>query len=620
MRPPLWRDALALAGIITLILGLALALAWPWRSQPTPGGALLERYAPLSSGQAALRVTYDAGGTLLLWESPNVVILPILDAATDPRAGLWTVIDQFHPWREATSLPGFEVVEVRLLSLDAAGAVRETVEVILREERGQFLVGRHDLASDRDLRFDPPLQLLPGHLVPGRHWQSAGQLSHTGRYRATSQVLEKGSLPAEPGTFADCLRVETSLVLSQAGTQTQETLRHDRYCSGIGLVESRWFSPDGALTARSVIASAPGVQPSPALFPLPAGAVGEDIPAGDPGDWRLTRFGHVLPPSKHGAATIPPTWISSDPPLLLAANYYNGDLVAFDSTGAMRWRFCPEGTIYGQPALDAQRGRLYFGASDGWLYALDSRGFFLWSFRTDDNVAMCPLVTDDILVFGSEDRSIYALEAETGTVRWTAATGGAVVSSPALAGDLVLVGSDDGSLHALDLAAGQQRWLCLREAAVVAPIVVEGDTASVASRDGSVSAVDPADGTARWVADIGPALRTAPAVGRDALSVVDSGGTLTALSRATGNPLWITREAGYVGPPVLVGGTLVVARNDGSIVRLGLDGKERGRRRAADVSLPGDATPAFYLGPSLGGGAIWLIDEDSVVYRLVEEG
>ena len=68
-------------------------------------------------------------------------------------------------------------------------------------------------------------------------------------------------------------------------------------------------------------------------------------------------------------------------------------------------------------------GRIYFGATDKKLYALHARGLFLRAFETRDNAASRPVVAGDTLVFGSENRNVYGLDADTGEVRWRAHTG-----------------------------------------------------------------------------------------------------------------------------------------------------------------------------------------------------
>ena len=115
----------------------------------------------------------------------------------------------------------------------------------------------------------------------------------------------------------------------------------------------------------------------------------------------------------------------------LAAGH-DGDLVAFDAEEPDRVDPLAlsygRDHYYGPPAFDAVRGRIYLGANDKRLYALDARGLFLWSFDTGDIVATRPVVAGDTVVFGSEEpRAVYGLDATTGALRWTRTTGGPIV-------------------------------------------------------------------------------------------------------------------------------------------------------------------------------------------------
>ncbi|MBA2451407.1 MAG: PQQ-binding-like beta-propeller repeat protein [Chloroflexi bacterium] len=202
------------------------------------------------------------------------------------------------------------------------------------------------------------------------------------------------------------------------------------------------------------------------------------------------------------------------------------------------------------------------------------------------------------------------------------------MSSPVLVGDpsetaeqaFIVIGSDDGGARALDPRTGEQRWLYSAGRAIEAPIVAADATVYVASRDGTLAALDAATGEVSWTIGVsGPneILRTQPAIGAKRLFIVDGGGAVTALDRQAGRRLWTTAERSYVGPPIVLDETLLVAGKDGEIWRLSaLDGAPQGRWAAAEVSSPTDPAPSFVLGPTLGGGAIWLIDDGGVVRRL----
>ena len=88
-------------------------------------------------------------------------------------------------------------------------------------------------------------------------------------------------------------------------------------------------------------------------------------------------------------------------------------------------------------------------------------GTEIWNFTTGGWVVSPALSPDGKTVYaGSDDASLYAVDAATGTQVWAFKTGYAVRSSPALSpdGKTVYVGSGDSNLYAVDAATGKQVW------------------------------------------------------------------------------------------------------------------------------------------------------------------
>lgn len=103
--------------------------------------------------------------------------------------------------------------------------------------------------------------------------------------------------------------------------------------------------------------------------------------------------------------------------VVLAGTYGPGPrVVALDAaTGAERWSFPVQGTgapefgIHGAPLEDAE-GRLFFGAQDDSVYALDAAGRLLWTFPTRGDVdAPLAIGPGGVLYVGSDDGHLYAL-------------------------------------------------------------------------------------------------------------------------------------------------------------------------------------------------------------------
>ena len=81
-----------------------------------------------------------------------------------------------------------------------------------------------------------------------------------------------------------------------------------------------------------------------------------------------------------------------------------------------------------------------------------------------------------MVVFGSYDGNVYALDAHTGEFRWSYTTGGRVVSSPAISNGVVYVGSYDHFVYAIDSVVEPQPnaepWSAWMIAAVIVLIVL----------------------------------------------------------------------------------------------------------------------------------------------------
>ncbi|MGH2522898.1 MAG: PQQ-binding-like beta-propeller repeat protein, partial [Anaerolineales bacterium] len=607
------------------------------------GRRTLEHYVPLRDGEARLVVVSDAQGRRLYWQSTNLAALEAARAFAselDLEMSEGIISTLYGPDETPTiddilrrmERANARIYESRLRSLDQTGLITDTTSILLRGPRGDLLIGFRNDTTGQRVVFDPPALGLPNHLALDRAWESsgvAGQLEYT----ATGQVIEAGPLQTALGQFEDCLKIESRLILLQQGALTAQFATHDWYCAGVGLVESEELDPSGAsgasgargahLTHSAVLAHnrfpTTAIPPVlPAISPPTVKALSNAGPEGAAEDWSITPFARTW--SSAIENTLPATWIPANPPLVVGAAY-GSDLLAFDAaetSAKLRWRFHTAGPIYGPPAFDPARNRLYFGSSDKRLYALDTRGFFLWAFETGDNVATRPVVVGDTLVLGSEDRKIYCLATETGALIGSLKTGGAVVSSPAydLGSGTVVIGSDDGAAYGVDPQTCAQKWLFSTGQAVEAPITIVNGIAYVASRGGQLYALWAATGEQIWAAasDDFNILRTAPAIGPAQVLLVDDFGTLTAFDRQTGKRLWTSVEDDYGGAPLLVGEMAVVPGDEGLVHRVGLDGTRQGQWSIATGD--GESIASFPFGPVVGGGALWLADDEAVIHRI----
>lgn len=132
-------------------------------------------------------------------------------------------------------------------------------------------------------------------------------------------------------------------------------------------------------------------------------------------------------------------------------------------TGALRWRFeaergitCPP-TSAGDKVLVAVKDYRYVeGKRKGGygLYALNAAdGAIAWQFPTDKHIQIPPVVADDLVLCGADDRSLHALALADGREVWRAALGGRPHAGPRVIGEAVIVGLQDGAAVAIQWKA-----------------------------------------------------------------------------------------------------------------------------------------------------------------------
>lgn len=186
---------------------------------------------------------------------------------------------------------------------------------------------------------------------------------------------------------------------------------------------------------------------------------------------------------------------------------------------------------------------------------------FLWSFATGGWVVTAPAVADGTVYIGSDDHSLYALDAETGSLQWSHATGDVIRSTPTVADGTVYVGSNDNHLYALDVANGAELWSFDTGAWVqYSPAVGNGAVYVATQGDAGqkIVALDAATGESRWVADVAAPVEptyTPTVIGNRVYVAGSTYGEFFSLDAATGDVAWQAEVGSYVksGPTVIDG-------------------------------------------------------------------
>ena len=229
-----------------------------------------------------------------------------------------------------------------------------------------------------------------------------------------------------------------------------------------------------------------------------------------------------------------------------------GGLFALDAeTGEVLWT--DEGVRgFSSPAVFA--GIVIVGSSDGRVVAVEAAtGSDVWNATLLETtgfsgITSSPKVWYDRAYVGVFNESggpggVVALWVRNGTVAWRTPTGSVHFSSPAVADDTVYVGlmglfnttsqitfEPPFGVLALDASDGSERWTFPTDGSVAASPVVAGSLLVAASKDGRVYALDRATGEEAWRADVSAGI-SSPALHADTLYV--GGGAFGATGRLT---------------------------------------------------------------------------------------
>lgn len=268
-------------------------------------------------------------------------------------------------------------------------------------------------------------------------------------------------------------------------------------------------------------------------------------------------------------------WVVSSPAIVSGMVYflsYDSNFYAVDAaTGQLSWKFATGGERryagthlhYLQPAAERMpdpwdvylsspsvwNGAVYFGSSDGYVYALDAfSGSLKWKFGTGDVVHSSPAIADGVLYVGSWDTYLYALDAATGKEKWRFKTGDdvdahnhvGIQSSPVLVDGVVYFGSRDSYAYAVEAATGKQIWKFSTSGSWVnnSPAVKDGQVYFGTSVPGIMHAVDAKTGKVVFDLPAGSPVFASIAIANGVLYMGNFAGKLTAIDLKTQKTAW----------------------------------------------------------------------------------
>jgi outer membrane protein assembly factor BamB len=266
-----------------------------------------------------------------------------------------------------------------------------------------------------------------------------------------------------------------------------------------------------------------------------------------------------------------------------------------------KWLYPTGGNVVSSPAV--ANGVVYVGSNDGSLYALNAgTGKLLWSYPTGGAVTSSPAVANNEVFVYSTGGVFYALNATTGKLIWQRSIGADSNSSPVTSGNAVYVGTHyDGSLYAFNQTTGGMLWNYPTGYPLDSPAVANG-LVYVGSGDGHMYAIHASTGVKAWSTPTGPIVDSSPALAGGQLYVGTDKGVLYELNSSNGTVTNSTTPDGYSirTSPAIAGGLVYVGTGTGS--EYALSPSTLAVKWRAGLSFPLVSSPAFANGVLYSGG------------------
>jgi outer membrane protein assembly factor BamB len=263
------------------------------------------------------------------------------------------------------------------------------------------------------------------------------------------------------------------------------------------------------------------------------------------------------------------------------------------------------------PVVDGKQ--VLVASGDGRLYSLDiASGTQLWSFGTADSLRAAPLVSGGVVYQPSGDDHVYALSAADGKLLWKYATAGVgydlskgfirsdIFTRPTLQGGLLVFGSRDANVYAIDVATRQKTWSFAYDSTWAMSSTVDSGTVYVGwSTNNRINALDLATGEKKWEFDAGAHTYTTALIHGAHSYWGSANGRLYKLDKSTGALGWAYEVGSEIySSPVGDGDTLYFGADDGRLRAVGEGGPAPARAFYLPAKVP-DNIAGFVLDPAL---------------------
>jgi eukaryotic-like serine/threonine-protein kinase len=257
-----------------------------------------------------------------------------------------------------------------------------------------------------------------------------------------------------------------------------------------------------------------------------------------------------------------------------------------------------------------------------------------WKFRTQGRIFSSPALSDNLLLIGSADKNLYALNQESGKLIWKVETAGAIQSTPVVSNTSAYFLSYDGFFRAVEFSTGKVLWKfqtlgektmgdtsywgmkprgiyfndlwdCFLSSACVDE---EKSLIYFGSSDNHLYALNLTDGSLKWKFKAGGSIHSSPTLANGTIYVGSWDGKLYAVDSQTGHLKWSfqtgtqTGMTGIQASPVVHDGVVLFGARDANFYTLdAAKGKQLWKYSAGNAWIVGSAVvkgDMVYVGTS----------------------
>ncbi|KIC42283.1 quinoprotein [Ruegeria sp. ANG-R] len=341
-----------------------------------------------------------------------------------------------------------------------------------------------------------------------------------------------------------------------------------------------WSANIGAGDSRKQRITADPVVAGGLIYTLDSGATVSGVTPQGQVAWST----NLIPPNEKDDDATGGGLAYADGVLYVSSGF--GRLTALDAkTGAQKWQKRLNATGSGAPLVSG--GILYLVAGDETGWAVNTKdGRILWQIEGTPSVgnvlgAPAPVIASELSVFAFGSGDIAATFRRGGILRWNASVAGGrrgraaaqivdVTAGPMVSGNSILIGNHSGRTVSFDSGSGERNWTAPEGA--VDTVWPAGNSVFLISDRSQLVRLDATDGSIVWAIDL---------------------------------PGFVKNKPGRRGPifahygPIMAGGRLVVASNDGYLRFFNpVDGA-----LVHQVEVPGGATTA----PAVAGQTLYVV-------------